>query len=65
MAVAVSLLLVIMSITFILARQFSYRTRVEETFRERERRHRLLADNIADVVVVLDNKASASMSRSP
>ncbi|MDA9445636.1 MULTISPECIES: diguanylate cyclase domain-containing protein [unclassified Bradyrhizobium] len=54
LGVATLVLLGVFFVCFVLARQFKYRARLEKTLRERERRHRLLADNIADIVVVLD-----------
>jgi len=54
--VALVLLLVVAGIATLLARQFHYRTRLEQSLSEREARYRLLADNIADIVLVLDAK---------
>ncbi|TWB03741.1 sensor domain-containing diguanylate cyclase [Bradyrhizobium stylosanthis] len=54
--VASFLLLVVAGTAVLLARQFRYRSRLEQSLREREERHRLLADNIADIVVVLDEE---------
>ena len=52
--VALLLLLVVAGIAALLGRQFHYRTRLEDSLYEREQRYRLLADNIADIVVMLD-----------
>ncbi|MDN4982926.1 diguanylate cyclase [Bradyrhizobium arachidis] len=52
--VAFVLLLVVAGIATLLARQFHYRTRLEQSLCEREARYRLLAENIADIVLVLD-----------
>jgi len=54
--VAFVLLLVVAGIATLLARQFHYRTRLEQSLSEREARYRLLAHNIADIVLVLDAK---------
>ena len=54
--VAFLLLLAIAGIAMLLARQFHYRTRLEQSLYEREERYRLLAENIADIVLVLDAK---------
>ena len=57
---AVGLILMCSVILFavLLSSQFRARARVEKTLREREARYRLLADNIADVVVRLDRRGT-------
>jgi diguanylate cyclase (GGDEF)-like protein/PAS domain S-box-containing protein len=38
--------------------QFRFRMKTEHTLREREARYRLLADNVADVVILLDSRGT-------
>ncbi|MEN3347344.1 MAG: hypothetical protein V7632_979 [Bradyrhizobium sp.] len=52
--VALVLMGIVVLFAVLLAREFGKRTRVALTLREREARYRLLADNIADVVILLD-----------
>jgi len=52
--VAVVLLCSVILLAALLSTQFRSRLRMETTLRERESRYRLLADNIADVVILLD-----------
>ncbi|TYO64256.1 diguanylate cyclase [Bradyrhizobium hipponense] len=47
---------IIVAIAALLSSQFRFRTRLEQSLREREARFRLLADNIADIVIVMDRK---------
>jgi diguanylate cyclase (GGDEF)-like protein/PAS domain S-box-containing protein len=53
-AVAAVLLCSIILLAALLSSQFRSRMRMENVLREREARYRLLADNIADVVILLD-----------
>jgi diguanylate cyclase (GGDEF)-like protein/PAS domain S-box-containing protein len=53
--VATVMLCTIILIASLLAAQFRFRSRIEAVLREREERYRLLADNIADVVLLLDH----------
>ena len=52
--VAAVLLCSIILLALLLSSQFRSRMRMENVLREREARYRLLADNIADVVILLD-----------
>ncbi|MDB5619224.1 diguanylate cyclase [Tardiphaga sp.] len=52
--VASVLLCSVILLAALLSTQFRFRMRMEEALRERESRYRLLADNIADVVILLD-----------
>jgi len=52
--VAVILMGSVVLFAILLAREFGRRTTVARMLREREARYRLLADNIADVVILLD-----------
>jgi diguanylate cyclase (GGDEF)-like protein/PAS domain S-box-containing protein len=54
-AVAAVLLCSVTLLAALLSTQFRFRLNVEKTLRERESRYRLLADNIADVVILLDS----------
>ncbi|WP_245446866.1 diguanylate cyclase domain-containing protein [Bradyrhizobium sp. MOS002] len=54
--VAALLVAVIVAMAALLRSQFSFRTGLERSLREREARLRLLADNIADIVIVMDRK---------
>jgi len=53
-AVAAVLLCSVILLAALLSTQFRVRLRMENVLREREARYRLLADNIADVVILLD-----------
>ncbi len=52
--VAAVLLCSVILLAALLSTQFRFRMRMESVLREREARYRLLADNIADVVILLD-----------
>lgn len=52
--VALVLLCSVVLLAVLLAAQFRFRLRMESVLRDREARYRLLADNIADVVILLD-----------
>lgn len=54
LAVAATSLCSVILLALLLSAQLRLRARVETTLREREEQYRLLADNIADVVLVLD-----------
>ncbi|MGO3929350.1 sensor domain-containing diguanylate cyclase [Rhodopseudomonas pseudopalustris] len=54
--VAIALLACIVLLATLLGSQLRYRQRVENILREREARFRLIDANIADVVLLLDNK---------
>ena len=53
-AVAAVLLCSVILLAALLSTQFRFRINMENALRERESRYRLLADNIADVVILLD-----------
>jgi diguanylate cyclase (GGDEF)-like protein/PAS domain S-box-containing protein len=53
-AVAAVLLCSVILLAALLSTQFRFRLNMETVLRERESRYRLLADNIADVVILLD-----------
>ncbi|WP_398479982.1 PAS domain S-box protein, partial [Tardiphaga sp.] len=53
-AVAAVLLCSVILLAALLSTQFQFRINMENALRERESRYRLLADNIADVVILLD-----------
>lgn len=53
-AVAAVLLCSVVLLATLLSTQFRFRMNMENALRERESRYRLLADNIADVVILLD-----------
>jgi diguanylate cyclase (GGDEF)-like protein/PAS domain S-box-containing protein len=50
------LLCMIVLLAALLSWQFRFRLRTERALRERETRYRLLADNIADIVILLDGR---------
>lgn len=50
------LLAVVVGVAFLLDAQFRFGRRIERFLQEREARLRLLADNIADIVIVMDKK---------
>ena len=52
----VVLLSMIILLAALLSSQFRFRLRTERALREREARYRLLADNIADIVILLDGR---------
>lgn len=54
--VAALLVAIIIGMAALLSSQFRFRTGLERSLREREARLRLLADNIADIVIVMDRK---------
>ena len=54
--VAVLLVAIIVAMAALLRSQFTFRTGLERSLREREARLRLLADNIADIVIVMDRR---------
>jgi diguanylate cyclase (GGDEF)-like protein/PAS domain S-box-containing protein len=55
--VAGVLLCMIVMLAALLALQFHFRSRTERTLREREAHYRLLADNIADIIIVIDSRS--------
>ncbi|CAN5156185.1 sensor domain-containing diguanylate cyclase [soil metagenome] len=57
-AVAAVLLCSIVLLAALLSSQFRVRLRMETVLRERESNYRLLADNIADVVILLDRRGN-------
>lgn len=52
------ILSIIVLLATLLASQFRFRIRTERALREREARYRLLADNIADIVILLDGRGT-------
>ncbi len=54
--IAALLTAIIIGMAALLSSQFRFRTGLERSLREREARLRLLADNIADIVIVMDRK---------
>lgn len=52
--VASLLTLPIIGMTFLLAGQFRYRNRLEDSLSDRKKRYRLLADNVADILFITD-----------
>lgn len=57
-AVAAVLLCSVILLATLLSTQFRFRINMENALREREARYRLLADNIADVVILLDREGN-------
>ncbi|WP_225673878.1 diguanylate cyclase [Bradyrhizobium hereditatis] len=55
--VAGVLLCMILMLAALLALQFRFRNKVERALREREAHYRLLADNIADIIIVIDARS--------
>lgn len=55
--VAGVLLCMILMLAAVLALQFRFRNKIERTLREREAHYRLLADNIADIIIVIDARS--------
>ncbi|WFU19892.1 diguanylate cyclase [Bradyrhizobium sp. CB3481] len=63
--VAGVLLNMVLMLAAVLALQFRFRNKIERTLREREAHYRLLADNIADIIIVIDaNSLLRYVSRS-
>ncbi|MBR1197594.1 diguanylate cyclase [Bradyrhizobium sp. AUGA SZCCT0240] len=56
--VAVVLLCVIILLAALLSAQFNFRVRTERALRESEQHYRLLANNIADVVILLNGRGT-------
>jgi diguanylate cyclase (GGDEF)-like protein/PAS domain S-box-containing protein len=56
--VAGVLLCMIVLLAALLSSQFRFRMKTEQALREREARYRLLADNIADIVILFDGRGS-------
>lgn len=54
--VALVMLSAIILIACLLAAQLRFRSKIENVLREREERYRLLADNVADIVLLLDSE---------
>jgi diguanylate cyclase (GGDEF)-like protein/PAS domain S-box-containing protein len=54
--VGIVLLCMIVLLAALLSSLFRFRLRTEQALRERETRYRLLADNIADIVILLDGR---------
>lgn len=52
--VAGVLLCMILMLAALLALQFRFRSKIERTLREREAHYRLLANNIADIIILID-----------
>ena len=52
------LLCMIILLAAVLSSQFRFRLKTERVLRERETRYRLLADNIADIVILLDGRGT-------
>ncbi len=57
-AVAAALMCSVILLASLLSTQFRFRINMENALRERESRYRLLADNIADVVILLDRSGN-------
>ncbi|WOH46893.1 diguanylate cyclase domain-containing protein [Bradyrhizobium sp. sBnM-33] len=55
--VAGVLLCMILMLAALLALQFHFRSMTERTLREREAHYRLLADNIADIIIMIDARS--------
>jgi diguanylate cyclase (GGDEF)-like protein/PAS domain S-box-containing protein len=58
--VAFGLLCTVVLLALLVTSQFGHRMKVEKVLREREQRYRLLADNIADIVILLDQRGTLS-----
>jgi diguanylate cyclase (GGDEF)-like protein/PAS domain S-box-containing protein len=56
--VAGVLLCMIVLLAALLSSQFRFRMKTEQALREREARYRLLADNIADIVILFDGRGT-------
>ena len=56
--VGIVLLCMIVLLAALLSSLFRFRLRTERVLRERETRYRLLADNIADIVILLDGRGT-------
>ena len=56
--VAGVLLCMIILLAALLSSQFRFRMKTEQALRERETRYRLLADNIADIVILFDGRGT-------
>ncbi len=52
------LLCMIVLLAAVLSSQLHFRLKTERALRERETRYRLLADNIADIVILLDGRGT-------
>ena len=55
--VAGVLLCMILMLAAVLALQFRFRSKTERTLREREAHYRLLANNIADIIILIDSRS--------
>src|SRR5947199_1240199 len=55
--VAGVLLCMILLLAALLALQFHFRSKTERVLREREAHYRLLADNIADIIILIDARS--------
>ena len=55
--VAVVLLCMVLMLAALLALQFRFRNRTERVLREREAHYRLLANNIADIIILIDARS--------
>ena len=60
--VAGVLLCMIILLAALLSSQFSFRIRTERALREREAHYRLLANNIADVIILIDARGTPALS---
>ena len=63
--VAGVLLCMIILLAALLSSQFNFRIRTERALREREAHYRLLANNIADVIILIDARGIFVTSRTP
>lgn len=59
------LLAVVVGVACLLNAQLRFGARVERSLQEREDRFRLLEDNIADIVIVMDKKGTFATCRLP